>query len=676
ALAPHAADLHTSMGSLLLRSGSRAGAIAAFERSLELRPQQPELRDLLASLDTGRTDDLLARYDVELAELGKLPTPKAWKGKDAGILHHRVVVHVLPNGLTERLDHRIIRVLDDRGIRSQSAQGMAYDPAESTVEVRRARVHRKDGTIEELGQTRIYSVASAGYRMYYDQRQVLVQFPGLRVGDTLEVAFLRRDVAARNMFDEYFGDLMPLQGDEPRRRVEYVLEAPSDKPLYFNREVERTPSEDGKTTTYRVVEQDVPGIKGEAAMPGWTEVAKFLHVSTYENWDDVGRWYWNLVREQLVVDEKIREGVREALAGLSPDADERAKVEAIYRHVVRNTRYVGLEFGIHGYKPYRTTDVYSRRFGDCKDKASLLKVMLGEAGIDSNLVLVRTRDLGTLPEEPASLAAFNHAITYVPSLDLFLDGTAEWSGPGELPSSDQGATVLVVEDGKGASFRRIPMSQAADNGRRTTQRIALAPDGSSRIDHELEVWGGGAAAVRYRFQSPEQRKERLTSAFGDVFPGVEVQRVDAPALDDILRPAELSAELTVPTFATQQGEGEAKRLRFFALGRDSRLTAALASTTEREHDLVLDLPSVEVNEIHYVLPPGHAMSRMPANKTIDTEVGRFSLEVSEASDGAQVRSRLELTQPRITPAQYDAFRQFLRQVDASLEQSFEVSVQR
>ncbi len=672
ALAPQAADLHASMGALLLRSGAEAAAVSAFERSLQLRPQQPELRDLLASLHDDHADDLLARYGVELQEVGALATPAAWKGKDAGVLHHRVVVRVLPNGLTERLDHRIVRVLDDRGIGSQAVQGMVFDPAESTVDVRRARVRRKDGTIEELGETQVYGLASAGYRMYYDQRQVVVQFPGLRVGDTLEVAFLRRDVAARNMFDEYFGDLMPLQGSEPLRHVEYVLEAPSDKPLYFNRKVKRTQSADGKTTTYRVVADDVPGIKPEGAMPGWTEVAQYLHVSTYRSWDDVGVWYWNLVSEQLVVDDAIRQAVRKTLATLPAGADTRAKVDAIYEHVVRNTRYVGLEFGIHGFKPYRTTDIYSRRFGDCKDKASLLKVMLAEAGIESNLVLVRTRELGTLPAEPASLAAFNHAITYVPSLQLFLDGTAEWSGPGELPANDQGATVLVIQDGKGADFRTIPMSTADENGRRTEQRVVLRADGAAVVDHAIEVWGGGASGVRYRFQSPEERKERLAAAFGDVFPGVEVRDVEAPELGDILRPAQVSATLRAPHWATKEGEA----LRFRVLGRDSRLTAAMAGTAVREHDLVLDLPSTEENLVRYVLPAGHRFSRLPANKTLDTPVGTFSLEVKPEDDGVRVRSRLQLTRARITPAEYDAFRQFLRQVDASLEQSFEVTPER
>ena len=78
---------------------------------------------------------------------------------------------------------------------------------------------------------------------------------------------------------------------------------------------------------------------------------------------------------------------------------------------------MGLEFGIHGYKPYKVTQVLARRFGDCKDKASLLIALLREVGVDAELVLVRTRRGGRLDPEPASLAVFDHAIVYVPKLD-------------------------------------------------------------------------------------------------------------------------------------------------------------------------------------------------------------------------------------------------------------------
>src|SRR4029079_1904765 len=134
-------------------------------------------------------------------------------------------------------------------------------------------------------------------------------------------------------------------------------------------------------------------------------------------------------------DDEVRRTARGLVKRGMTDA-ERAR--AVYDFVVSSTRYVGLELGIHGYKPDKGTHVHARRFGDCKDKAALTIALLREVGAPAELVLVRTRRGGQLAPEPASLAIFDHAIVYVPKLDRYLDGTAEFSGLAELPAQDQG----------------------------------------------------------------------------------------------------------------------------------------------------------------------------------------------------------------------------------------------
>ena len=671
-LAPQDAALHAELGRLAARAGDLPAAIQSVRRSLDLRPQQPELRDFLATLDVGARDDLLARYAVDLEALAALPIPASWKGKDAGILLARTAVRVLPNGLSERLDHRVVRILDDRGIRSQSVQGMVFDPAESYVEVRRARVRRADGGVEEIGDASVVSLTDAGYRMFYDQRQTRVSFNGLRVGDTLEVAFIRRDTAARNKFDDYFGEIVPLEDILPTRRREYILEAPAGRKLSFNIPVEASPGKQPGTTIYKVVVDERKGIRPEPNMPGWTEIARYLHVSTFSDWDAVGRWYWSLVKEQLIVDAKIRAAVREVLAGLPKDADVRTRVHAVYKHVITSTRYVGLEFGIHGFKPYRTTDVYDRRFGDCKDKASLLKVMLAEAGVPSHLVLVRTVDQGTLGEAPASLSAFNHAITYVPGLDLYLDGTAEFSGPEELPTGDQGATVLIVKDGAGAELRQIPRSKAQDNVQTVRQTVTLAPGGAAVVQHDLTVKGASAAGWRSILQSIDNRRERLTSGWGAQFPGLVVDDIKAPTLGDVLQPVRLTTRWEVPSWAQAQGEG----LRFLALGHRTGLTRSIAGQAKREHDLVLSAASTEDNHTEYVLPKGWKIVQSPSPRQIDTPLGLFRLEVEAQGERATIKTHLEYRKSRISPSEYRALRDFLSQVDGSLDQVFEIRPER
>ncbi|MCB9566443.1 MAG: DUF3857 domain-containing protein [Myxococcales bacterium] len=671
-LAPQDADTHAALGRLLARAGDTPGALRSLRRSLDLRPQQPDLRDLVATLEPSAGDDLFARYAVDLEKIAQAKPSKHWKGKSAAILHRRIAVRVLPNGLSERLDHRIIKILDDRGVRSQAVQGVAYDPDESYVDIRRARVRRADGSIAEIGAASVESLTESGYRMYYDRRIQRVDLAGLKVGDVIEVAFVTRDVAARNKFDDYFGDLVPIDGVEPQRYVDVVYEAPASRPLHFNRTVKQKASADGSMITYRFTARDRPGIRPEANMPGLTEIADYLHVSTYADWDAVGRWYWALVDEQLVVDAKIKAAVAEVLSKLPAGASEADKVAAIYRHVIESTRYVGLEFGIHGYKPYRTTDVYDRRFGDCKDKASLLKVMLGEAGITSYLTLVRTRDQGTIGATPASLAAFNHAIVYVPSLDLYLDGTAEFSGPSELPFGDQGATVLVVRDREGAELRTIPVSTPAENLQVTAQKITLAADGSATIDQELSLRGASAAGWRSSLQSAERRRERLTNVWGRYYPGVELKSLEVPGIDDVLQPVAIRARLKVPELAQAQGD----RLRLPVLGYRGAVVRTMAPQAKREHDLILTSPAIEEHTIELTIPPGYTFAHAPTPAHLETPYGRFDLEVEVRGERARVRYLVEYSVGRIKASEYAAFRELLRAIDASIEGTFEIARKR
>ena len=150
--------------------------------------------------------------------------------------------------------------------------------------------------------------------------------------------------------------------------------------------------------------------------------------------------------------------------------DELAVVRAIYNFVVTNTRYVALEFGIHGYKPYRVDRVLARRFGDCKDKASLIHAMLKVAGVDSRLVLLRMRHLGAIGEEPASLAAFNHAIVYVPQVRPVPGRHRRVPRPKELPPRI--AARGRVDRAAGPAVPRDSRGRAEDNLSSLTMEVA------------------------------------------------------------------------------------------------------------------------------------------------------------------------------------------------------------
>jgi hypothetical protein len=500
--------------------------------------------------------------------------------------------------------------------------------------------------------------------MYYDERAKVISFPQLAKGDVLELQFRLEDTAADNLLSDYWGDVNYVQGTSPKLRFLYLVDMPKGRKLYWDQKevgpgiAESSQDQPDGRTLYRWQAHDISKIEPEPGMPGWSEVASTLHVSTYQTWDQVARYYWNLVRDQLTPNQDLVDTVNQVLKDVDRK-DTRAVVAAIYDFVVSNTRYVALEFGIHGYKPYRVDQILARRFGDCKDKASLITAMLKVAGVDADLVLLRMRNLGAIGGEPASLAPFNHAIAYVPSLDLFLDGTAEFHGASELPWVDHLADALIVDPSGKGRFLVTPDAKASDNTIALDLDVTLSREGVAQVEGHTTVKGQQAPSYRRSYQAADTRKASFEQSWAQTFPGLTVSSLkmtDASALEQAVK---LDYQMHVPRYAEVQGSG----LRFYPFGSGRQLVQTYASLSSRNFDLVMSGPWTNSVQVHYQLPKGMGPSDLPPAVHEETPFGHFALACSEKDGGISCQAEITLTVDRVTPKDYPAFRAFLGRID-------------
>jgi cellulose synthase operon protein C len=455
-----------------------------------------------------------------------------------------------------------------------------------------------------------------------------------------------------------------VQTTAPKVRYLYIADMPAGRPLYWNKS--RVPpgityaqedTQDGRSL-YRWSASHVSKLVPEPAMPGWAEVASTLHVSTYKTWEDVGRYYWGLVRDQLTPNDELRKTVDRALTGVDRK-DELAVVRAVYHFVVTNTRYVALEFGIHGYKPYRVDRVLARKFGDCKDKASLIHAMLKVAGVESRLVLLRMRHLGMLGEEPASLAAFNHAIAYVPKLNLFLDGTAEFHGTAELPPSDRAASVLVVEPDGGSRFLTIPEASPQDDLTTLAMAVELRRDGSAELKGDTTIGGMRAGDYRRTYQSAATRKATFEQSWAQVYPGLTVKEVTLSDPSKLEQALNLKYRMTVPRFAEALPDG----LRFHPFGSGRAFAQTFAPLSERRYDLVMSSAWENRMSYRYTLPEGYALGELPPAISEETPFGRMRLSCKQEGSTLTCEGETAITVARVKAGDYAAFRAFLTRMD-------------
>jgi hypothetical protein len=295
--------------------------------------------------------------------------------------------------------------------------------------------------------------------------------------------------------------------------------------------------------------------------------------------------------------------------------------------------------------------------------------MLKVAGIDSRLVLLRMRHLGSIGEEPASLAAFNHAIVFVPKHNLFLDGTAEFHSSRELPSADRLANVLIVEPNGASSFLRTPEARAEDNSMRTLLEVGLQEDGSAQILGESIVAGQNAPEYRRSYQPAGTRKAIFEQGWAQVFPGLSVQDVRLNDLGNLDSDVSLKYQLNVPRYA----EALPKSLRFYPFGSARSYAQTYALLAERKYDLVLQHPWVNQYVFTYRLPDGFAPLELPADLTEETPYGR--MRISHRIEGGKLVSRGEvaLTKTRIQSSEYGPFRAFLGRIDQAFSRKIQIA---
>ena len=661
ALSPEDPEVHEQLGRHRLRSADDSGALAAFARSLSLRPQNPTLRELVRSVRP--EEQYASQYLYDPRALVKT-APLA--GEDLEVLADLEVTKVFANGLSSRTRQLVIRPLTPRGVDQARTQSVQYSPDRQMVKVERARIFRKDGTVLESRSEGERSLSEPWYGLYYDLRARIVSFAQLEPGDALEIV-TRTDDSGSNFFADYFGDFSYLQGTQEKRIADYVLLGPAGRTFYST--ASKLPglvhaegkSQDGGTWQ-RWTAHDVRKLVPEPSMPGYSEMLAYVHVSTYKDWESVGKFYWGLVKDQLRVTAEIKTAAVEATTGIAP-ADEQARIRAVYDFVVSRTRYVGLEFGINSFKPYPVETILNRRFGDCKDKASLMHAMLESIGIDSRLALLRMTRLGGIETAPASLAVFNHAILYVPKYDLFLDGTAEFHGSAELPADDRAAYALIVEPGgTGSRFVRTPEAKPADNLDETHVAATLRADGSASVDLHASARGTWTSELRRTFESADERRTHAEEQLSrSAFPGAQVTAVDVSDPHDIESPFLTHFTATSKAFASPSGAG----LRFSPFGQRQSFVEAYAQLSKRALPERLPAPQRTVVESTVALPDGWSATLPEGAHELGPQ-GEYSIAWSRHDGKVTARLELTLNGGLLKPMDYPAFRAFLGRLDAAL----------
>lgn len=456
----------------------------------------------------------------------------------------------------------------------------------------------------------------------------------------------------------------------------------------FNHARKIEPVVSGSTYTWEL--RDLPPIEHEVASPEVTSLAPRVAVNyspaqgaantimgarSFASWADVSRWYSELSDPQSAPDDAIALKARELTANAKTEFE---RIRAIGRYV-QDLQYISIQIGVGRFRPHPATEVFAKRYGDCKDKANLMRAMLRALKIEAYPVLIFSGDATFVREEWASPSQFNHCIiairvgdeTKAPTVIqhatlgrlLIFDATDENTPVGDLPDHEQNSYALIAAGAQGALVR-MPVTPPEANQLEREAEINLAADGSITANIRERSIGQSAVGERRLFRRlarPDYAKV-VENWITRGATGAKVVKVE---------PADNHADgrfaLDVDFTAANYGQLMQSRLLVFNPAILSRRESVFLTNTARRHAVVLESEAY-TESVNVKLPAGFDVDELPDPVKLDTAFGSYSTSYAVREGQLQFKRTFTQRAATIAPADYAAVRLFFERIRAA-EQS-------
>ncbi len=524
-----------------------------------------------------------------------------------------------------------------------------YSRTFAQVESIRGRVVKPDGTEEAIDDAKKSDrPVFDGSVLFTDQRVVEVPVPPLPIGAVFESEIVTRKLDVKPfVLRETFGDEVPIKVARvivttPRDwLIRWQVQSWDGQPFAPREEL------DGELKRWTFERTDLPAIELDrngpptwALVPGvalrleeWTEQG--VKKQAFASPEALSAWLAAQYSVQAQVTPELEARVKEVLAGV-PDEPE-AKSRALYEYACRSIQYCAIEIGYGGWIPHDAPTVQKGRYGDCKDKATYLHTLLRIAGISSAPTLIYAHGGTPHPFQLPSLGAnFNHAILAVDlpgDRTVYADPTSRAVPFGQLPPSDQGATVLELRE-KGAPLKVTPTSEAAINVERQVISLRLDSRGDGQGTVTMETSGASAIPV----------KQRLLAGTGKLADWLGKELWNRSAHVSSAKPTQTGD--FVDTVAV---EGTVEVRHLFARGTQGDALFRISDVFQpwpepwpetRKTNVVYRFAETVESTLMVQFPPGTQVLSVPANASVESADGAYQLSWKKTEAGLEVKRTL------------------------------------
>jgi transglutaminase-like putative cysteine protease len=412
---------------------------------------------------------------------------------------------------TERYYHYAERIETTSGLDDLSQLKFDFEPSYQQLTIHFIRVYRNGNVIDALKPSEIKIIQKEDeldQQLYNGTLAALIFMNDLRVGDVVDYAYT---VTGENpVLGGRFADRIYLADSKAVQRLIVRLVWPAHRTLEIRKHdtnLEPAVQTSANESEYVWDRLDAPAVEVEDLTPGWVEKVPAVDLTEFKTWADVVQWALPLFKVSGTSPAQLEAKVQGWKSQLpTPEL----RLIAALRFVQDEVRYLGIELGRYSHQPSQPATVFSRRFGDCKDKSFLLSIILNSLGIDAAPALVNAKKGKSLDNWQPSPFAFNHVI-----VQAKLDGRVYWLDP--TISSQRGglgsyydppyARALVLREGV-AALENIPRPSSSSGSTAVNDVYTLHDN--SPVTYQVTTTYRGSDADDMRSDLADQSLDELS----------------------------------------------------------------------------------------------------------------------------------------------------------------------
>ncbi len=613
-----------------------------------------------------------------LRALVDVPLPEHDDKTDAVRLYSEKILTVQPNGKIKTIEREAYKILRPDG-KSYGMVQASYDS-----ETRITGMHAwcipaqgKDYEVKESSAVESALLGVDGSELITDVRTKLLEIPAAEPGNILGYEIEHEDRPY------IFQDEWVFQGGVPTREAHFTLQLPPGweyKAVWLNHpELEPVAA----NNQWQWAVSNVKAIKFEEDMPPPVGVAGRMIVSLFppggvkkgfQSWSEMGSWYSTLTNGRRDPSPEIKQKVAALTASA---ATPLAKMQSLAAFVQSDIRYVAILLGIGGVQPHPATDIFANRYGDCKDKATLLSSMLKEAGIDSYYVVINAERGVVTSATPPHIGGFNHVILAVqlppgltdPSLMavvqhpklgriLFFDPTDHLTPFGQLSGALQANYGLLVTP-DGGDLIELPQLPSASNAITRSAKLTLDDKGTLQGEVKEVRLGDPASSQRWALRSATKSADQIKpieTTLSHSLATFQIGKATVTSLHQNQLPFEYDYSFVSPNYAKHAGDLLLIRPR--VLG--SKSSSILETTEPRLYPVEFDAPERDTDIFEITLPAGYDVDDLPSPVNADYDFAAYHSKAEKDGNVLRYTRVFEVKQLSVPVNRMDDLKKFYR----------------